>query len=847
MFYSIIWSLFNKRSIDPEPDLYDDEKIYNFLNILDAVDNMDICNTDYLLCNEKNEAIEFKYNVCWNEGVISSEFPYLSNLETLGITGSYNNFCLKDKSIPENIFDLPKLKKLNLNAFKNTDIPININTKSLINSIEFTNSSLEEFPTQLVKLQNLKTLNIEKTIIDHIPKEFAEFPSLESLTLEGNTYKNKQLVIPNKIQYLDVSNEGFTSIFKDNYEKELLSFVCENTISNNNDNFNEDIFDNLANYKKLKYLNLKNNSLIRKIPSSIKELTSLENMDLDYTNINEVSGEYFKLDKLKKRLVLRNKISNSENLATYKPCENNNETNTPCFEISEENDNSGTLKNIGIIASIVISFSAILGICWLIYMKFKKRNKFEKIRKKIIDDVINEVEKSDSLNNSNDLYDGNHNNRDDNNGSNNRNNTNYQVNLIIDDEIPSNNDITNVELQTNNNRIININDPTITNSRDVSESNVTLPTYMESISNSNNSYYLRMAQSLDRKLSPPRTEDSKKELSDNIVDAEVIVPTPMEYYEERLHRKILIENRRNAMNHTLNNNDSNNELQIDDDKHSFSNLTNENVTSRIEGNNDTEISNSYSIDNNNENETEHIVVADNNNETEHIVVADNNNETEHIVVADNNNETEHIVIADNNNENGEIIVNEGNDGKLFISNVFDNNSSEKEFSEKDIQSTQEPNNNISLIKDTKEPIDLSEESNSYTFNSNKQDNDFTEKSNVDASSITDAKEINNNINNGLIKNQNNSIIKTNSNKNNKNINLTVNNEGEYLSVYPTNSLANNNIQHKISQNDLDNKSISEKSVVTKSVNSTSDDSDITNEAEEIIIKDDNNDNKQLNN
>jgi len=544
---------------------------------------------------------------------------------------------------------------------------------------------------------------------------------------------------------------------------------------------------------------------------------------------------------------LRNKISNSENLATYKPCENNNETNTPCFEISEENDNSGTLKNIGIIASIVISFSAILGICWLIYMKFKKRNKFEKIRKKIIDDVINEVEKSDSLNNSNDLYDGNHNNRDDNNGSNNRNNTNYQVNLIIDDEIPSNNDITNAELQTNNNRIININDPTITNSRDVSESNVTLPTYMESISNSNNSYYLRMAQSLDRKLSPPRTEDSKKELSDNIVDAEVIVPTPMEYYEERLHRKILIENRRNAMNHTLNNNDSNNELQIDDDKHSFSNLTNENVTSRIEGNNDTEISNSYSIDNNNENETEHIVVADNNNETEHIVVADNNNETEHIVVADNNNETEHIVIADNNNENGEIIVNEGNDGKLFISNVFDNNSSEKEFSEKDIQSTQEPNNNISLIKDTKEPIDLSEESNSYTFNSNKQDNDFTEKSNVDASSITDAKEINNNINNGLIKNQNNSIIKTNSNKNNKNINLTVNNEGEYLSVYPTNSLANNNIQHKISQNDLDNKSISEKSVVTKSVNSTSDDSDITNEAEEIIIKDDNNDNKQLNN
>ena len=58
MLYSIILSLFNKRNIDPEPDLYDDEKINNFLNIIESVDNMDICGSDYLLCNEKNEAIE---------------------------------------------------------------------------------------------------------------------------------------------------------------------------------------------------------------------------------------------------------------------------------------------------------------------------------------------------------------------------------------------------------------------------------------------------------------------------------------------------------------------------------------------------------------------------------------------------------------------------------------------------------------------------------------------------------------------------------------------------------------------------------------------------------------------
>jgi len=577
------------------------EKLYNFLQLEIPIQEFDICENVITKCNENEYISYLEFDICWNEGNYNpKDFPLLSQLKNLVLFGSYNNTCKTNKKFSEIIFKLPSLENIFFVNVKDSDIPENINLESPIKNIEIKSSDLNIFPTQLAKLKNLNLLRITQSNIGQIPSEFAEFPSLKELELDNNKYGDKKLVIPNTIKYLDVSNEGFTSILKDDFNKNLMALICDNekvenneinssndyynfkelksvinfeedvnsnkefySISNsinksnesnpqflldnvsnsesfksNGNNFDENIFNNITNYKNLQFLYLDNNNLIKKIPPSIKELTSLKLLKLNYENIDEVSEEFFKHPNLKKRFVLKNEDSNTENISLFEKCNPDEKEKIPCFDYNNEAEKHIQYLKIG--GAILIAI-IILSISYITFNNYRKRSKFEKMRKRIIKNVTNEIEGTStgfSHNTSSEFHE---------NVSNRQNSiVNSHVNLgsTVSCDIRSdpneldNNSVTvdsNVNTFDNNNDAVNTNVNTIDNNSvaiDVND-DIPLPTYMESIITdlkvkiTNEKMKMEM---LYPNINYKDEKNSSKNSTENIVDAEVLEQTTDEYY-----------------------------------------------------------------------------------------------------------------------------------------------------------------------------------------------------------------------------------------------------------------------------------------------------------------------------
>jgi len=561
---------------------YDEyEALGRFLQLKTPISEFDICENGITRCNNNGYITYLEFDLCWKLGEYNvKDFPFFSQLKNLVITGTFNNNnkCSTKNTLPEIIFKLPNLEDIVFKKVKNKDFPKNINIESPVRNIEIKNSNFKIFPTQITQLKNLTLLRITQSHIEEFPKEFAEFPSLKNLELDGNKYDDKRLVIPNTIKYLDVSNEGFTSLLKDDFKKELIALICDNTkndkidnsnneitpsseyynlkkivsiineneklsskdfdpiisiknekfdssnitFDNENDNetfnstnisskfnnFNEDIFNNITNYKNLIFLYLENNNLIKKIPSSIKELTSLEYLKLNYENIDEVSEEFFKHPKLKKRLELKNKEYNPGNITSFKRCDYNKTMTVPCYVYSNKDNTKDNRSKLFIIIGGTTLFTIIaIVIACVAFRNIRKRNKFEKKRRRIIENVTNDVDKTytrklhysftdflkNSFNPQNNIF-------------NNQINVTQSNSSSNDEESESDINDNNIAIDVHNN--INSNE---------NMQNLPLPTYQESIREDNNN--------------SNNNHENEKNNSENIIAAEALEQTVGDYYE----------------------------------------------------------------------------------------------------------------------------------------------------------------------------------------------------------------------------------------------------------------------------------------------------------------------------
>jgi len=197
------------------------------------------------------------------------------------------------------------IKKLYINNDQNSIMQYYINNSSSIDfqkfpylkhidDLEIINVELKSIPNALLRLP-LKKLTLNKNnLMGDLPEQFINFSDIQEINLNQNKLSGN-LLVPKTVKTISANDNHFNSIV---FIKSKNSTLQKLDASNND--FNDNIFNILAEFKNLEYLNLNNNKNIKDIPSSLKNLTKIETLKLEGINIKKFPYELFSLENLTK-------------------------------------------------------------------------------------------------------------------------------------------------------------------------------------------------------------------------------------------------------------------------------------------------------------------------------------------------------------------------------------------------------------------------------------------------------------------------------------------------------------------------------------------------------------------
>ncbi|ORX71046.1 L domain-like protein [Anaeromyces robustus] len=269
------------------------------------------------------------------------------------------------------------------------------------------NSNLERISNN-TKIKEIGTLDLRNNSFTEFPKELYNSERINNIIFDNNKMSGELKLLDSLVSFSG-NNNFFNSIIHNN------SSITELYLSNND--FNDISFDNITNLKKLKKLDLSGNKKITKIPSSIKEIFSLEELNLSNTNITTISKYIYNMTFLNNLDIsnnpqLKTKIINfykpvkcnfeNTNILCYEPgsCENiDSNKYKPCTEkeieeiksiyIGGEYMDYNSEKSFEFSKSIIIIIIFISIILLIISIKFAqsryKKRKFEKTRNRVIE------------------------------------------------------------------------------------------------------------------------------------------------------------------------------------------------------------------------------------------------------------------------------------------------------------------------------------------------------------------------------------------------------------------------------------------------------------------------------
>jgi len=206
-------------------------KFYNFIRGDNKVYSIDEC------CSENDVTCENGYitEINANSDLLKisdfTGFPYFSKIKSLS---SYSNGV---KTLPEELFKLTTLERLDLY-----------------------NNQIETIPPSIGSLKNLKNLQLNNNKIKNVPEELFTLSNLEKLNLSNN----KLEAIPTSVGALS------------NLEELILSYNKIKTIP-----------DELCKLPNLKHLRLENNE-IGTLPPSINEIKKIEKYDLSDNKVKSL-------------------------------------------------------------------------------------------------------------------------------------------------------------------------------------------------------------------------------------------------------------------------------------------------------------------------------------------------------------------------------------------------------------------------------------------------------------------------------------------------------------------------------------------------------------------------------
>jgi hypothetical protein len=160
-----------------------------------------------------------------------------------------------------------------------------------IEKLEIVNIELDSIPDTFFQLPLTNLILNKNNLTGELPNNFLNFKNIKEINLNNNKLSGK-LLIPKTLSTLYAENNNFNSILdittNDSLEKLYLS----------GNDFNGDIFNSLTQFKNLKELNLNDNSKIEYIPSTLRDLSKLEILKINGTNIEKFPYELFVLPNL---------------------------------------------------------------------------------------------------------------------------------------------------------------------------------------------------------------------------------------------------------------------------------------------------------------------------------------------------------------------------------------------------------------------------------------------------------------------------------------------------------------------------------------------------------------------
>ena len=228
------------------------------------------------------------------------------HLEVLDLSNNlFADDSQKSTQIPDEVFELTHLEKLDLSNNQLTNFPDSLTNLSNLTELNLRRNQLTNLPESLGNLSNLTILDLKENRLDRLPNSLGNLSKLQKLYL--NT--NRLFILPDSLGrifnlvVLYLSNNQLFSLPNcfDNRSELTELYLNGNQLSNLPESF--------VNLSKLEILDLTANQLFN-LPESFAKLVNLAGLNLDNNQLSNLPESLANLSKLKLLYLANNQLSN---------------------------------------------------------------------------------------------------------------------------------------------------------------------------------------------------------------------------------------------------------------------------------------------------------------------------------------------------------------------------------------------------------------------------------------------------------------------------------------------------------------------------------------------------------
>jgi Leucine-rich repeat (LRR) protein len=269
-------------------------------------------------------------------------------------------------SLEEALANPDKVHRLRLRGMRLTNLPTEILKLENLKELDLSDNSLSRLPDSFaVKLKRLEILDLSNNQFSVLPNQITGMLNLGYLNLEGNQLNAlpESISSLSSLQWLNIGRNRFNTV-----PTVLTTF--QNLKNLTLDDIRIDSLpQQFENLKNIRYLSLRRTGL-KSIPKRVFELSNLEELIIAENQIVELSPDLSKLNKLSYLNIEKNQLSSVTSITSLKDLVNLNLSHNPInsFPAKFFNMLSG-LKALNLayteISELPSEISACQGLVWL--------------------------------------------------------------------------------------------------------------------------------------------------------------------------------------------------------------------------------------------------------------------------------------------------------------------------------------------------------------------------------------------------------------------------------------------------------------------------------------------------